>query len=131
MSSEIAAQWGNLHQSACWPMPQPWLGNLCRQRRGLPLKKQMQFLSPRQVFQPSTQTVRGSPSTSLKDKFRNCPLGGLHDSSLDRDVAKGEALEENDSVAGSCDGQMPTVPGADECHQLGDKVVDVTVSMQR
>ena len=33
--------------------------------------------------------------------------------------------------AGSCDGQMPTVAGADECHHLLDKVVDVTASMQR
>ena len=74
-------------------------------------------------------TVSGSSSTSLESKLRNYPLG-LRDGSLERIVAEGEALEENDH-AGSCDGQMPTVPGADECHQLVDKVVDVIVSVQR
>ena len=33
--------------------------------------------------------------------------------------------------AGSCDGQMPTVPGVDECHQPVGKVADISVSMQQ
>ena len=32
---------------------------------------------------------------------------------------------------GSCDGQMLTVPGADEWHQLVDEAIDVTVSTQQ
>ena len=75
-------------------------------------------------------TVSGSSSSSLKSKFRNYRLGGLHDGSLERAVAKAEVLKENDHAC-SCDSQMPRVPGADEHDQLVDKVVDVIVSMQQ
>ena len=35
---------------------QPWIRNLCRQKRSRQLKKQMQFPSPHQVLQPSTHS---------------------------------------------------------------------------
>ena len=76
-------------------------------------------------------TVSGSSSTSLKDKFRNYLLGGLHDGSLDRAVAKAEALEDNGSTLAPATARCPAVPGADKCHLLLDNVVDVCVRMQQ
>ena len=61
----------------------------------------MQFPSAHQVLQPFTQS--GPSSTSLKSKFRNFLLGGLHKGTLERALAHDHA--------GSCDGQMPRYQG--------------------
>ena len=74
--------------------------------------------------------MSGPLPTPLSDKFRNYPLVGLPDGSLDRAVAKAEALEENNSTQALATARCP-VPGTDYCHQLVDKVVDVIVSMQQ
>ena len=60
-------------------------------------------------------TVSGPSSTSSKEKFMNYPL----------------CCFPRQQPGTRRNSQMPSLPGADECHQLVDEAVDVTVSIQQ